>query len=117
MNDKFVVKCLIQEYLNLKEGTIVEQQGIGYTRFAFKASDSSYQIIRSDHELKRRFVFLGIEQIPDIFSGGSIVLLKDVRDNFIVFASKWLWIDENKIVYMFWQNENYGPRDYIRIIT
>lgn len=72
--------------------------------------------LRSDHELKRRFVFLGIEQIPDIFSGGSIVLLKDVRDNFIIFASK-LWIDENKIVYMFWQNENYSPNQYYKFLN
>lgn len=117
MSEKIISTCLIQEYLNLKEGTVIKHQGRGSTRIAHKISETTYQIEFRDHELKTTYMFIGIEKIPDIFSGGSVVLLENVDKAHFTLASKWLWLDKNKIVYMCWINQSYGPENYFKIIT
>lgn len=122
MKELSIPKCLMQSSLQLRPGDIVEEYSDGCTNFYVKDSEFKFTIYRTEHNEKKRYMFLGMEKIPDVSSisgrsGDTVWLTGLNRINANILASKWLSIELNKVIYKYWSNGNCSPGEYFKIIT
>ena len=122
MKQQSVPYCLMQPSLQLSPGDMVEERGDGMTKLYVKDSEFKFTIYRTEHTQKKRYMFLGMEKIPDLsrISGrsGDSVLVSGLNKNKIeILASKWFSTELNKVVYKYWSNGNTHPDQFFKILS
>lgn len=123
MKQQSVPYCLMQSSLQLSPGDMVEERGDGITKLYVKDSEFKFTFYRTDHTQKKRYMFLGMEKIPNLtkisgMSGGTIELSGTnsiINDK--ILASKWFSTELNKVVYKYWSNGNTHPDQFFKILN